>query len=277
MPHRNLFAISPIKEPQGCIENFIESPVLDLQAKAQLRQSQRMEAIGRLAAGIVHDFNSFLWVISSYSGMLLLDGRLDAHLRDDVEQIHGAAGRAADLARQLLAFSRQQVIQPSVIDVNQSVARIAKMLRRLIGEGIELVTCPASELVNAVVDSGQLDQVIVNLAVNARDAMPKGGTLTITVRQVQLDEAQVKAHPGSAPGPHALLAVSDTGTGMDETTKARIFEPFFTTKGVGKGTGLGLATVFGIVRQSGGHLRVESAPGHGSCFNVYWPLAAGAP
>jgi two-component system, cell cycle sensor histidine kinase and response regulator CckA len=241
----------------------------------QLRQLQKMEAIGRLAGGIAHDFNNLLTVILSYSLTLGRDLSLDSAARADVQEIHTAGERAAALTRQLLAFSRQQVLEPRVIDLNTTLAGMAAMMRRLLGEDVELriVAGPGSQWVTA--DVVQMEQVILNLALNARDAMPDGGTLTFATTRVDLDEGGA-AEVGVRAGPHVMLTVSDTGVGMDTATLGRAFEPFFTTKDKTKGTGLGLATVFGIVEQSGGSIRASSEPGKGSTFKVVLPRSDGA-
>ena len=234
-------------------------------------QSQKMEAIGRLAGGVAHDFNNLLAVISGYSDLLLENLDSSDHRRAKLEHIKHAANSAAGLTRQLLMFSRQQIIQPVVMDINQIVRNTTTMLRRLIKENIELAVIlePNLDLVNA--DPGQIEQVILNLVVNARDALPKGGKLTIQTHNVQIRNDSGQAESGILPRRFVLLEVTDTGTGMDHDTQARIFEPFFTTKAVGKGTGLGLATVYGIVKQNNGRIEVQSKVGHGSSFKIYLP------
>jgi CheY-like chemotaxis protein len=212
-----------------------------------------------------------LSVILSYGELLQGDMKGDDPMRKDVEEITRAAQRAAALTRQLLLFSRQQVVQPRVLDLNETLAGMDRMLRRILGEDVELTSVPAPQLGRIRADPSNVEQVIMNLVVNARDAMPTGGQLTIETRNVDLDEVYAREHFGSAPGPHVMLAVSDSGTGMDKATQSRIFEPFFTTKGPGKGTGLGLSTVFGIAQQSGGSIWVYSEPGKGTTFKVYFP------
>jgi two-component system cell cycle sensor histidine kinase/response regulator CckA len=243
----------------------------------QLHQAQRLDSIGRLAGGIAHDFNNLLTVINGYSEMLLTDTPPGDTKRDTLVEIRSAGDRAASLTQQLLAFSRRQMIQPTVLSVNEVVSEIEKMLRRLIGENINLVTKLAPDLGNITADTGQLQQVIMNLVVNARDAMPKGGMLLIETANVDFNESYVAAHAETQPGPHVMLAVTDTGIGMSEEIKARLFEPFFTTKAKGSGTGLGLATAYGMVKQSGGWIWVYTEPGRGTTFKVYYPRSFASP
>ncbi|MEW6736293.1 MAG: response regulator [Acidobacteriota bacterium] len=240
-------------------------------AEEQLRQSQKMEAIGRLAGGVAHDFNNLLTIITGYSDLLLLTKPLDNSSKNLVKEIKQTVARAAALTQQLLAFSRKQVLQPKVLDLNLLVTDMQKMLCRLIGEDIILTTSLSPTLAMVKVDPGQMEQVILNLAVNARDAMPQGGKLAIETSQVELDETIVEIMPEIKPGRYILLAVSDSGCGMDEATKAQLFEPFFTTKELGKGTGLGLATVYGTIKQFGGYIYIYSNPGQGATFNIYLP------
>ena len=237
----------------------------------QLRQSQKIESVGRLAGGIAHDFNNLLTAILGYTSLLLDDTPREDPQRADLEEIRSAGERAAALTRQLLAFSRRQMLQPQVVDINALVAQFEKMLRRLIGEDIDLVTALAPDLASARLDPSSIEQVLANLAVNARDAMPLGGRLTIETSNVELDQAYARSHVNVVPGRYAMLAFSDTGEGMDAATSSMVFEPFFTTKEQGKGSGLGLATVYGIVKQSGGYIWVYSEPGHGTSFKVYFP------
>ncbi len=242
----------------------------------QLRQAQKMETVGRLAGGVAHDFNNLLTVINGYSDVLLERMKETDPLRRDIGEIRKAGERAAGLTRQLLAFSRKQVLEPREVCLNDVVTGMSSMLRRLIGENIELVTALAPGVAAVVVDPGQVEQVILNLAVNARDAMPSGGTITISTADVDLRAPESRDGYVLPAGRYTRVGVEDTGYGMDEETKARIFDPFFTTKERGKGTGLGLSSVYGIVKQSKGHILVRSAPGRGASFEVYFPSTAGA-
>jgi signal transduction histidine kinase/CheY-like chemotaxis protein len=242
-----------------------------LRLEEQLRQSQKMEALGQLAGGVAHDFNNLLTIIKGHSDLLRDWLQPTEASYKSCEQIHKAADRASSLTRQLLVFSRKQVLQPKVLDLNVLINETDKLLSRLIREEIEFVFVPGVALGNIKADPGQIEQVLLNLTVNACDAMPKGGKLTISTNNITVDKDYAQSRPGLQPGAYVLLSATDTGHGMDSRTKARIFEPFFTTKEVGKGTGLGLATVYGIVKQSGGFICVESAPGVGSRFEVYLP------
>ena len=246
------------------------------QLEDQLLHAQKMEAVGRLAGGVAHDFNNMLTVISGYNRMILDELSTLDPLRGYAEEILKAADRAAALTQQLLAFSRRQVMQPRVMNVNTVIAQTEKMLRRLIGEDVELVFGLDAGAGNIKADPGHVEQAIVNLAVNARDAMPTGGRLNIETASVHLDENYARTHMGVTPGDFVMIAVTDTGHGMDAETRRRIFEPFFTTKEKGKGTGLGLATVYGIVKQTGGDIWVYSEPKHGTTFKLYFPRVSEA-
>jgi two-component system, cell cycle sensor histidine kinase and response regulator CckA len=254
-------------------ELFAEDVTERRALEQQLRQSQKMEAVGRLAGGIAHDFNNLLMVISGYSEFLLDRLGPDPALRGPAQEIAGAAQRASSLTRQLLAFSRKQMMAPKILDLNSVVTENLKMLTRVIGEDIDLVMVPAAALGAIRADASQIDQVILNLAVNARDAMPSGGRLTIETSNVALDDEYARIHAPLNPGEYVMLAISDTGFGMDTETQSHIFEPFFTTKGP-KGTGLGLSTVYGIVKQSGGYIWVYSEVGKGTTFKIYFPRVA---
>ena len=253
---------------------YVVAVVRDITERRQLeekfRQSQKMEAVGRLAGGVAHDFNNLLTVINGYSELVHGGLPVADPKREMIREVITAGERAAALTRQLLAFSRKAVIEPRVLDLKSVVGEVERMLRRIVGEDIQLAVAADPEVWAVKADVGHLEQVILNLVVNSRDAMPKGGRITIEVRNCELDEVYAATHPDSRPGPHVLLAVADTGCGMDEETISRIFEPFFTTKGE-YGTGLGLATVHGIVRQAGGHVAVYSEVGHGTTFKVYLP------
>ncbi|HYX68969.1 MAG TPA: PAS domain S-box protein, partial [Terriglobales bacterium] len=248
-------------------EDITERAALEL----QLLQSQKMEAVGRLAGGVAHDFNNLLTVIKGYGELMLEELKTNDPMRAEVEEIQKAADRAASLTRQLLAFSRRQVLAPKIIHLNSVVANMDKLLRRLLGEDVEFHTVLDPKLGRVKADPGQVEQVIMNLAVNARDAMPSGGKLTIETMNLDLDSFYAREHVTVAAGPYAMLAVSDTGMGMDTETQSHIFEPFFTTKEQGKGTGLGLSTVYGIVKQSGGYIWVYSEVNMGTTFKVYLP------
>lgn len=241
----------------------------------QFRQVQKMEAVGRLAGGVAHDFNNLVFVINGYSEIMMRRLKPDDPMRGFLKEIHDAGTRACGLTRQLLAFSRKQVLAPKILDLNSVVTGMEKMLRRLIGEDVALATALATDLGSVQADPGQIEQVIMNVAVNARDAMPQGGKLTIETQNAVLDDTYARNHSEVRPGPFILLAISDTGTGMSEEIKEHIFEPFYTTKGM-QGTGLGLATVYGIIKQSGGHVAVYSEVGSGTTLKVYLPRLVGA-
>ncbi len=264
----------PVKDESGAVaylEVFAEDVTQRRVLERQLHMAQKMEAVGRLSGGIAHDFNNLLGVIIGYSQVLKRALGSGSPLHEHAEEVEKAGQRAASLTRQLLAFSRQQVLEPTVLDINTLVSDTEKMLRRLIGEDIELSAKLDPVLGPVKADPGQVEQIIMNLAVNARDAMPQGGKLIIETANVELDEAYTRHHPGSRRGSYVMLAVNDTGTGMDAETQTHIFEPFFTTKERGKGTGLGLATVYGVVKQSGGYIWVESEVEKGSSFKIYLP------
>lgn len=241
----------------------------------ELRHAQKMEAIGRLAGGVAHDFNNLLTVITGYSDLVLSMAPPDYEFQEQLEEIRGAGERAGALTRQLLAFSRRQVLKSEILDLNEVVDRMNKLLKRLIGEDIDLATRLRPDLHPVEFDPGQIEQIVMNLAVNARDAMPGGGRLTIETANVVLDEEYVRNHPEAQSGPHVMIAITDSGTGMTPEVKAKIFEPFYTTKAVGQGTGLGLSTVYGIVKQSGGTIWVYSEVNHGTTFKIYLPSAVG--
>jgi PAS domain S-box-containing protein len=268
-----LIGVTALVAADGDVEcvSFVVDISERKQLEKQLRQAQKMEAIGRLAGGIAHDFNNLLGVIIGWSEVF--EDRMDKNdpLRPKAEQIKKAGQSAAQLTRQLLAFSRQQVLEPKILDLSAVVADTLKMLKRLIGEDIELLTVSEPHVGRVKADQGQMDQVIMNLAVNARDAMPRGGKLTITIANAMMDDISIRLHPGAVPGSYVMLAITDTGSGMDRETQNHIFEPFFTTKELGKGTGLGLSTVYGVVKQSGGYISVYSEVGLGTTFKIYLP------
>jgi PAS domain S-box-containing protein len=266
--------ITPVRNEEGEIIHFvtIQQDITETKALAlQLNQAQKMESVGRLAGGVAHDFNNLLSVIIGYSEVFLGNPKLDSSTQKHAEEIRKAGNRAAELTRQLLAFSRQQVLEPKILNLNSIIIDTERMLQRLIGEDVEIQTTLAAGIGSVKADPGQIEQILMNLAVNARDAMPRGGTLKIETAEAELDEDYARHHPPCVPGWYVVLTVTDSGTGMDENTKAHIFEPFFTTKELGKGTGLGLATVYGVVKQSGGYVWVYSELGHGSVFKVYLP------
>jgi PAS domain S-box-containing protein len=275
-------SVSPIEDPTRQTREYVvilRDVTQEVALEAQLRQAQKMEAVGRLAGGVAHDFNNLLTVIQGYTR--LLDNSLSAAVTEkeplrlgvqtDLREIERAAERAAELTRQLLAFSRKQMLQPKILNLNDVIRNVERMLGRLIGEDIDLVVRLDPALGTVKADPGQMEQVIMNLSINARDAMPNGGQLVLQTANFVLDAASARDHLDIEPGPYARLVVRDTGIGMDEETRSHLFEPFFTTKGLGKGTGLGLATVFGIVKQSDGDIQVSSRPGEGTSFEIYLP------
>ena len=262
-------------EGQPCVLAITRDITETQRQEARFRQAQKMEAVGRLAGGVAHDFNNMLGVIIGYSDLSL--ALLDPGNRaiQYVEEIKTASNRAVSLTRQLMAFSRQQVVFPKTLDLNEVVRNVTNMLRRMIGENIALSFRPTDPIASISADSGQIEQILMNLIVNARDAMPGGGEIIIETGHAELDENHVSQHPGSHSGPHVVLSVSDSGCGMDENTKSKIFDPFFTTKQLGQGTGLGLSTVYGVVKQSGGTIFVYSEPGKGTTFKLYFPRVDG--
>jgi PAS domain S-box-containing protein len=268
-------SISPVRDDDGVIVGAatIARDITHVRRlEQQLRQAQKMDAIGRLSGGVAHDFNNLLTGIIGYA-MLALDRPGGAAVRDELEEVVKAGERAAELTRQLLAFSRQQTVEPKVLSVNDAIAAMERMLRRIVGEDVELTCRLAPDLCPIVADLTQIQQILLNLTANARDAMPDGGTLTIETATVELDDQYAAAHAGVNAGTHAVLTVTDSGVGIQPADRERVFEPFFTTKPPGGGTGLGLATVFGVVEQSHGHVWVYSEPGHGACFKIYLPAA----
>jgi two-component system, cell cycle sensor histidine kinase and response regulator CckA len=270
----NNLAISPVLGEDGELLQFVgvQTDVTERrELEAQLRQAQKLEAVGQLAAGIAHDFNNLLSVVLGYSICIAEQLPTNDPLREDIEEVRRAGDRATHLVRQLLAFSRGQLLEPQVLDLGELVLEMESLLQRLLGANVALSLFPVNGVGRVEADPTQLEQIVMNLAVNARDAMPDGGKLSIEVTDVELDAAYAALHAGVTPGPYVMLAITDSGTGMTRATRERIFEPFFTTKSVGKGTGLGLATVFGIVKQSRGHIGVSSELGSGSTFKVYLP------
>ena len=266
--------ISPVFDSGGKIINYIgvkHDVTKQRILEEQLIQAQKMETVGRLAGGVAHDFNNMLSVILGYTDLIM--GKLDQHdpMLKDLQEIQKAGHRSADITRQLLAFSRKQVIEPKIVNLNPLIAEMEKMLGRLLGEDIDLLFIPAKDLWATKADQGQINQIVANLGVNARDAMLEGGRLTIETANVTIDEAYCQGHAGFFPGRFVMLAVSDNGIGMDRETLAHIYEPFFTTKEKGKGTGLGLATVYGIIKQNNGFINVYSELGQGTTFKLYFP------
>jgi PAS domain S-box-containing protein len=264
------------KEGGEHFEGYVEDMTQQSTLEQQVRQAQKLEAVGRLAGGMAHDFNNILLVIKLSTELMLREVTPDSPLSKPLLQVSTAADRAAALTRQMLAFGRQQLMQARIINLNSVVSETSNMLRRVIGEDVHLVTKLSDSLKNARLDPNQMTQVILNLAVNARDAMPNGGTLHLETANAELDDAYTKEHAQVQPGRYVMLAVSDTGTGIDKSILSHIFDPFFTTKEVGKGTGLGLSIVYGIVKQSGGYIWPYSEPGHGTTFKLYFPATTAA-
>lgn len=268
-------SVSPIHDTDGKVvgaSTIARNITAQKKIEDQLRQSQKMEAVGRLAGGVAHDFNNLLGIVTACSE--LLRQRVDDASIEYLDNIREAAKRGSSLTRQLLAFSRRQPVQTQMLELNERLREVSKLLRPLMGDDVEIVLSPRSATAIVEGDPGQLDQIVMNLAVNARDAMPQGGKLILETGEFDCDDSFSREHPAMAPGRYVMLAVSDSGVGMDEATRSRVFEPFFTTKETGKGTGLGLATVYGIVKQNGGHILVYSEPGHGTTFKIYLPSAA---
>ena len=272
-----IFGFLSTEEGQEVFHAYVEDLTRQSSLEQQVRQVQKLEAVGRLAGGMAHDFNNVLVVIKLSTELMLDQTTPDSPFSKPLLQISSAADRAASLTRQMLAFGRQQILQPRILNLNSVVNETTQMLRRVIGEDIELVTTLAENMQNARLDPDQVTQVILNLAVNARDAMPNGGTLHLETGTVELDEAYAMGHPPVQPGRYVLLAVTDTGTGIDKSILPRIFDPFFTTKELGKGTGLGLSIVYGIVKQSGGYVWAYSELGHGTTFKIYFPATTASP
>jgi PAS domain S-box-containing protein len=267
-------SVSPIQDAEGTVvgaSTIARNITGQKKIEHQLRQSQKMEAVGRLAGGVAHDFNNLLGIVTACSE--LLRSRVDANSLEYVDNIREAAKRGASLTRQLLAFSKRQPVQAQLLDLGERVKEVSKLLRPLMGDDVEVVLLPRSSTAVVEADPGQLDQIVVNLAVNARDAMPRGGKLILETAVCDFDESFTREHPSITAGRYVMLAISDNGIGMDEATRSRIFEPFFTTKEIGKGSGLGLATVYGIVKQNGGHVWVYSELEHGTTFKIYFPCA----
>ena len=267
-------SVSPIHDAEGRVigaSTIARNITTQKKTEEQLRHSQKMEAIGRLAGGVAHDFNNLLGIVTACTE--LLRAHANAESLEYVDNIREAATRGASLTRQLLAFSRRQQVQMQLLDLNQRLKEVSKLLRPLMGEDVQIVISPRSDTAIVEADPGQIDQIVMNLAVNARDAMPKGGKLIVETGVFDFDDSFAREHPGMGAGRYVMLAVSDNGTGMNEATRSRIFEPFFTTKDIGKGTGLGLSTVYGIVKQSGGHIWVYSEPSRGTTFKIYLPSA----